>query len=131
MTKDKQKPEILNDSFLSVYETSKTSSSLGIQPPELEHKDQEQNKAPIIQGETAICYTKHTHKSIGPDGIHTRTLRELAEVLTKSLAIISTICHPHITDVLEFQCSLDPSVADGRAMFPLPGQSVPGALDAP
>jgi len=29
-----------------------------------------------------------THKSVGPDGIHPRVLRELVEVLTKLLSII-------------------------------------------
>ncbi|GAB0207944.1 mitochondrial enolase superfamily member 1 [Grus japonensis] len=38
-----------------------------------------------------VCNLLHhldTHKSVGPDGIHPRVLRELAEVLTKPLAFI-------------------------------------------
>ncbi|KAK4820577.1 hypothetical protein QYF61_001817 [Mycteria americana] len=60
----------------------------GIQPPELE--DREQNEAPIIQGEMVSDLLHHldTHKSMGPDGIHPRVLRELAEVLTKPLPIL-------------------------------------------
>ncbi|KFV56407.1 hypothetical protein N328_02995, partial [Gavia stellata] len=60
------------------------------QPPEMEGRDREQNEAPTIQGEKVSDLLHHldTQKSMGPDGIHPRVLRELAEVLTKTLAII-------------------------------------------
>ncbi|KFP52289.1 hypothetical protein N323_02098, partial [Cathartes aura] len=45
---------------------------------------------PIIQGEMVSDLLHHldTHKSMGPDGIHPRALREMAEELTKTLSII-------------------------------------------
>ncbi|KAK4818722.1 hypothetical protein QYF61_018701 [Mycteria americana] len=60
----------------------------GSQPPELEGG--EQNEAPTIQGEMVGDLLHHldTHKSMGPDGIHPRVPRELAEALTKPLSIL-------------------------------------------
>ncbi|KFQ85762.1 hypothetical protein N337_01423, partial [Phoenicopterus ruber ruber] len=52
--------------------------------------DEEQNEAPIIQGEIVsdLLYHLDIHKSMGPDGIHPRVMKELVEVLTKPLSII-------------------------------------------
>ncbi|KAK4824398.1 hypothetical protein QYF61_014058 [Mycteria americana] len=76
--------------FSILREVSKTSCSQGTQPPALEDRDRQQNEAPIIQGEMVIDLLQplDTHKSMGPDGIHPRVLRELAEGLTKLLSII-------------------------------------------
>ncbi|KFP94151.1 hypothetical protein N329_12582, partial [Haliaeetus albicilla] len=49
---------------------------------------------PIIQEEAVndlLCHLD-THKSMGPDGIHLRVLRELAEELAKPLSIIYQQC---------------------------------------
>lgn len=35
-----------------------------------------------------LLYHLDTHKSMGPENIHTKVVRELAEVLTKPLSII-------------------------------------------
>ncbi|KAK4824534.1 hypothetical protein QYF61_016114 [Mycteria americana] len=88
-TKDEEKDEVLNAFFASVF-NSQTSYPQGIQPPELEDRDGQQNKLPIIQEEAVnnlLCQLD-THKSMGPDGIHARVLRELVEELAKPLPII-------------------------------------------
>lgn len=80
---------MLNAFFASVF-SSKTSCSLDSQYPELVEGDGEQNVTLTIREEMVGDLLRHldVHKLMGPDGIHPRTLRELAEELAKLLTII-------------------------------------------
>jgi len=87
--KEEEKADVLNDFFTSVF-NSQTSYSQGSQPPVLEDKEGEQNKPPIIQEEAVndlLCHLD-TYKSMAPDGIHPKVLRELTEELDNPLSII-------------------------------------------
>ncbi|PKU42896.1 rna-directed dna polymerase from mobile element jockey-like [Limosa lapponica baueri] len=89
VTKEEEKAEVLHAFFASVFK-SKTSFSLSTQPTELVDRGGEQNEAPVTQSKMVknLLQLLDIHKSMGPDGIHKRVLKKLAEVLTKPLSII-------------------------------------------
>lgn len=88
MTKVEEKIEVISTFFVSVC-NGETNYSPDTQPPELKDREEEQNKFPIIQEEMVSDLQHHSdiQKSVGPDAILLRVLRELVEVLIEPLSI--------------------------------------------
>ena len=86
---DKEKAEVLNALFTSVFK-SQTSYPQISPLPDLAALAGEQTKPPTIQDETVrdLLLQLDCHESMGPDEIHPRVLRELAEETAELLSII-------------------------------------------
>ena len=71
----------------------------------LSHRDGEQNKPPKIQGEKVRDLLLHLdcHKSLEPDGIHPRVLRELVDMLAK---LHSAISHWNVIHIYKKGCEM-------------------------